>query len=207
MTVVTAGIEAGPFSVWLREARSALRNGTGTDVPCGDCNACCRSAYFIHIQPGETRTLEALGKEALIDAPGLPTGHKLMGHGKDGACPQLVENRCAVYADRPQTCRNYDCRVFAAAGIYESDDKPRINERVGQWRFEYPAAQDEQEHAAVRAAAKFIAENASLFPGGKIPSTPSQLATLAMKAYPVFMGALQTPEETARRIVEASRAP
>ena len=198
---------AGPFSAWLRDAREALRTGTGTDVPCGECNACCRSSYFIHIQPGETRTLEALGKAAVIDAPGLPTGHKLMGHGKDGACPKLVESRCTVYADRPQTCRNYDCRVFAAAGIRESEDKPRINERVGQWRFEYPALQDRKEHEAVQAAAKFIRENARLFPGGRIPATASQLAVLAIKVYGIFMEVPQSPVETARRIVETSRTP
>jgi Fe-S-cluster containining protein len=200
-------IPAGPFSAWLREAREALRTGTGSDVPCGECTACCASSYFIHVQPGETAALDALGKEALIDAPGLPAGHKLLGHGKDGTCPKLVENRCAVYAHRPQTCRNYDCRVFAAAGIKESGDKPRINARVEQWRFEYPTPRDREEHEAVRSAAKFIARNAALFPGGRIPSSPSQLAVLALKVHAVFLEAPQSPAETARRIVEASRAP
>jgi Fe-S-cluster containining protein len=202
-----AQIPAGPFSAWLRDAREAMRAGTGSDVPCGDCTACCASAYFIHVQPGETRTLEALGKDALIDAPGLPAGHKLLGHGKDGTCPKLIENRCTVYEHRPQTCRNYDCRVFAAAGILESADKPRINARVGQWHFEYPTPRDREEHEAVQAAAKFVTENANLFPGGKIPATPSQLAVLAMKVYPVFLQPLLGPADTARRVVEASRAP
>jgi Fe-S-cluster containining protein len=200
-----AQIPAGPFSAWLRDAREAMRAGTGSDVPCGDCTACCASSYFIHIKPEETDTLEAMGKDALIDAPGLSAGHKLLGHGKDGTCPKLVENRCTVYEHRPQTCRNYDCRVFAAAGIQESPDKRRINERVAQWRFEYPSEQDKQEHEAVQSAAKFITENANLFPGGRIPATPSQLAVLAMKVYPVFLQPPQSPQETARRVVEASR--
>jgi Fe-S-cluster containining protein len=198
---------AGPFSAWLRDARSALKNGTGTDVPCGDCTACCSSFYFIHIKPEETEALARIGKDAVVQASGMPKGHMLMGHTGDGVCPQMNHGKCAVYEHRPQTCRNYDCRVFAATGILESQDKPRINARVEQWRFDYPAPLDRQEHQAVQAAAKFIQENANLFPGGKIPSSPSQLAVLALKVYGVFMGPLESPAETARRVVEASRAP
>jgi Fe-S-cluster containining protein len=204
---VSPVLSAGPFSAWLRAAREALRTGAGADVPCGDCTACCASAYFIHVRPGETATLDALGKDALIDAPGLPAGHKLLGHGKDGTCPKLVENRCTVYAHRPQTCRAYDCRVFAAAGILESPDKPRINARVEQWRFDYPTPRDREEHEAVRSAARFITNNAGLFPEGRIPGTPSQLAVLAMKVHGVFLEPPRAPAETARRLVEASRAP
>jgi uncharacterized protein len=196
---------AGPFSAWLREARESLKHGTETEVPCGDCNGCCRSAYFIHIQPGETKTLEALGKEALIDAPGLPAGHKLMGHGKDGACPKLVENACSVYAHRPQTCRRYDCRVFAAAGITAGEDKPRVNLRVEQWRFDYPTPRDRKEHEAVRAAARFIGENAPLFPGGKVPTDASQRAILSLKTYEVFLAPPEDPGDIARAVVEAAR--
>jgi Fe-S-cluster containining protein len=196
---------AGAFSAWLHAARESLRNGTGTDVACGECNACCRSAYFIHIQPGETKTLEALGKEALIDAPGLPAGHKLMGHDQDGKCARLIEERCTVYAHRPQTCRNYDCRVFAGAGITAGDDKPRINARVEQWRFDYPTPRDREEHEAVQAAAKFVRDHAAAFPGGRIPTDASRLAILALQVYEVFLEAPLNVEETARRVVEASR--
>ena len=199
-------IPAGPFSAWLRDTRVALKNGTGANVPCGDCTACCSSSYFIHIKPEETEALARIGKDAVTQASGLPKGHMLMGYDAEGLCPQMNQGKCAVYAHRPQTCRIYDCRIFAAAGIRESQDKPRINARVEQWSFDYPTNRDRQEHEAVQAAAAFIQAHARLFPGGKIPSSPSQLAVLALKVYQVFMEPPGEPEEVVRRIVEASRA-
>jgi Fe-S-cluster containining protein len=198
-------LSAGPFSAWLRDARNALKTGTGTDVPCGTCTACCMSSYFIHIKPEETDTLARIGKDAVTQASGLPKGHMLMGHDAEGICPQMNQGQCAVYAHRPQTCRAYDCRVFAAAGIREVESKARINERVEQWRFDYPTPRDREEHEAVKAAAKFISENAGLFPGGRIPSTPSQLAILALKVHEIFMEVSESASDTARRIVEVSR--
>jgi len=201
-----SSLGAGPFSAWLREIREALRTGAGIRVPCGDCTACCASSYFIHVAPEETEALARIGADLLTQAPGLPKGHMLMGYDPEGLCPQMNRGRCAVYEHRPRTCRVYDCRVFAAADLRESPDKPRINERVEQWAFEYPTPEDRREHEAVRAAARFIAGNAALFPGGRIPSTPSQLALLAIKAHGIFLEAPRSPAETARLIVEASRA-
>ena len=39
----------------------------------------------------------------------------------------------------------------------------------------------------MRAAARFVRDNAGLFPGGAIPEDPSQLAVLAVKAAGVFV--------------------
>ncbi len=209
MGVEGLGFSAGSFSAWLRDTRNALKQGTETDVPCGECNACCRSSYFIHIKPEETKTLERMGKEALIPAPGMPAGNMLLGHNKEGACPKLVESKCTVYADRPQTCRNYDCRVFTAAGISAGEDKSRINQRVALWNFEYPTPRDREEHEAVKAAAKFIRENAAAFPGGRVPTDASQQAILAIKVYEIFLEGLETargPLETARLVIETSKA-
>lgn len=204
-------LPAGDFSAWLRHARSALINGHGTDVECGTCTACCSSSYFIHIRPEETETLEKVGKGFLAAAPGHPKGHKLLAYDQHGICPMLIQDKCSIYPQRPKTCRSYDCRVFAAAGIAAgAEDKARINERVRQWRFAYPAERDRRESAAVRAAARFIRGNAAAFPGGRIPDNPSQLAILAIKVYEVFMdihggSGSKDPDETAREVVAASR--
>ncbi|WP_460536660.1 hypothetical protein [Chitinimonas naiadis] len=42
---------AGGFSQWLHFTRNAqqVRN-VGTDIPCGERNACCRPSMFIHWQ-------------------------------------------------------------------------------------------------------------------------------------------------------------
>lgn len=209
-------IPAGDFLSWLEQTREALKHdtGPGADVDCRDCTGCCSSSYFIHIRPEEKKTLQRINKKLLVPAPGLPKGHVLMGYGRDGVCPMLLNNQCSIYADRPQTCRNFDCRVFAASGIAAGDEKGRISQRVRHWRFSYPTPQDRAAHRAVQAAAQFIRDNASSFPGGRVPSNPSQLTVLALKAYTVFMpdtdgsaGSTSdaSPEQLAQAIVETCR--
>src|SRR5262249_465616 len=108
-------LPAGEFSSWLRLTRRALQlKNIGADVPCGECNACCGSSYFIHIKPEETQTLNRIPKALLFPAPGLPKGNVLMGYNEKGECPMLIDNKCSIYEHRPQTCRDFDCRIFAA---------------------------------------------------------------------------------------------
>jgi Fe-S-cluster containining protein len=211
-------LSAGDFSVWLHETRHALRTGTAVDVPCGTCTACCTSSYFIHIRAEETGALERIDKEVRAPARGMNKGDWLMGFDEQGVCPQLKNvtseqtgGTCAIYSDRPRTCRSYDCRVFAAAGITAGDDKPRINARVEKWSFDYPTRRDREEHEAVQAAAHFIQKNAALFPGGKVPEDPSQLAILAIQVSDVFSeakasGKNLSPTEIAKAVVVASRS-
>lgn len=181
-------ISAGSFSVCLNEARNSLITEAGTQVNCGDCNACCSSSYFIHIQPQETKTISRINKQLLFPAPGLPKGNVLMGYDEYGRCPMLTDGRCSIYKNRAITCRIYDCRVFTAAGIDPGDDdKSLLKKRSDLWEFDYPTANDLEEHQAVKAAAAFIKNHAHCFPDGAIPHNASQLAILAMKVYPVFL--------------------
>ena len=110
------------FSSWLRDIRSAHLNENGIDVPCGECNACCRSSYFIHIKPEEAQTLARISKKFLFPAPGLPRGNVLLGYDEHGHCPMLVDDKCSIYEHRPISCRNYDCRIFLAALITAGGD-------------------------------------------------------------------------------------
>lgn len=191
-------LPAGDFSSWLCHARDALLTDGGTDVACGECVGCCSSSYFIHIRPEEGDVLSRIAKDIPVAAPGLPKGHVLLGYDQKGVCPMLVDGTCSIYEHRPLTCRQYDCRVFAAAGISAGGgDKARINERVRRWAFSYPTKDDRDEHRAVRAAAAFIREHAECFPGGRTPSDPSQLAVLALKAYGVFLGEGDAPAAAA----------
>ncbi len=181
-------ISAGAFSSWLKEVRHSLITEKGINVNCGDCNACCTSSYFIHIQPQETKTLAKINKQLLFPAPGLPKGNVLMGYDENGNCPMLLNNHCSIYKNRAITCRNYDCRIFTAAGIDPGgSDKSLIKKRTDQWQFEYPTPTDLEEHLAVKNAAHFIKNHAHCFPNGAIPQTPPQLAILALKVYTVFL--------------------
>jgi Fe-S-cluster containining protein len=180
-------LPAGKFSTWLRNTRSALVKGNTVDVPCGACNACCRSSYFIHIRPEETRTLARIPRKLLFAAPGLPKGHWLLGHYENGRCPMLTDTGCSIYAHRPLTCHRYDCRIFSAAGLTAGDDKAPINQRIRRWTFSYPAPRDCSQYAAVQAAARFLKEGTTCFPAGTIPANATQMAILAIKVYDVFL--------------------
>jgi Fe-S-cluster containining protein len=200
---------AGDFSTWLRDTRRALLAGTGTVVECGTCRGCCRSSYFIHIAPQESSVLHVVRKELLVPAPGLPAGHVLMGYDTSGRCPMLTDGECSIYDHRPQTCRDYDCRVFAAAGIDAGgDERAEINQRVREWTFTYPAQRDRDEQGAVREAAAFIRTNEDRFAQEQRPVTESQVAILAIKAYELFLSppASRSDAELVRAILEECEA-
>ena len=58
---------------------------------------------------------------------------------------------CTIYAQRPQTCLDYDCRVFAAAGIDAGGaDKAVINRRVHEWRFRFALTRNDRRTAPSR---------------------------------------------------------
>ncbi len=196
-------LPAGDFSTWLRNTQSALAAKGNADVPCGSCTACCTSSYFIQIGPEESQALSRIPKELLFPAPGLPEGNVLLGFDESGRCPMLLDNKCSIYEQRPQTCRSYDCRVFPAAGIEAgADGKQRINQRLRRWSFSYATERDRQEHLAVQAAAAFLREHADCLPDGVVATNPIQLALLAIKVCDVFVGDVP-PAASAREIVRA----
>ena len=190
----TDAVPAGEFSEWLRGTEVSLQSLTdGAHVSCGACRGCCRSSMFIRIAPEETRTLERIPAAILFPAPGLPAGHVLMGYDEHGRCPMLVDNTCSIYADRPQTCRDYDCRIFAATGVPVDEATQReIAARVSAWVFEYHDDRGRDEHRILRETAAFLRAKRDLFPPGRLPAYPVQLAALAVRVYRLF-SALRKP--------------
>jgi len=201
---------AGEFSSWLRRTRIAHVDDTGVDVPCGECDACCRSSYFIHIGPAETQTLARIPEELQFAAPGLLEGNVVLGYDEKGRCPMLCDDGCSIYEQRPLTCRTYDCRVYAAAGI--AADRASITQRARRWEFSYPTEDDRHQHTAVQDAARFLQEHAECFPGGAVPDDPAQVAILAIKVCGVFLtcddsggtGRVSPAPEVAKAVVEAN---
>ena len=198
-----AGVPAGKFSEWLRGTEAALGSGKGgADVPCDTCRGCCRSSMFIHIAPEETGTIERIPRSLLFPASGLPKGHVLMGYNDRGHCPMLVDNECSIYEDRPQTCRDYDCRVFAATGVaVDERTQAEIANRVKEWVFDYEGEESREEHARVKEAACFLEKNRDLFPPGSLPGYPVQLAAAAVRISRIFS------DMTARRDGDACAMP
>ena len=196
---------------------AALRQGRDADVACRDCCACCSTAHFVHIAPDEADTLAHVPPELLFPAPGHPDGTMLMGYDERGHCPMLRDGLCSIYEHRPRTCRVYDCRVFAAAGI--EADRDEITMRSSRWVFRYPGQGDRDEHEAVRAAARFVAGHAALLPADSVPRDPSALAVLAVTTADAFAPVVRaaaegrtghdaselSDEQLARRLIEAAR--
>jgi Fe-S-cluster containining protein len=209
----TPRLPAGEFSAWLRAMRAALAGDADSDVPCGDCCACCSTSHFVHIDVGEAEALACVPADLRFAAPGGPPGSVVLPYDERGRCPLLdADGRCAIYDCRPRTCRVYDCRVFAAADL--ASDRGPITDRAARWEFTYADDRARAEHAAVGAAARFILDNAALFPGGAVPDGPAQLAVLAVKVADVFLAGGRgdarslcagAGPEVARAVVEAAR--
>jgi Fe-S-cluster containining protein len=201
-------VAAGPFAEWLNDARLVLLGEHGSNVPCGDCVGCCTSSYFIPIRHHDAAALAHIPEQFLVMAPGQPAGHRMMGYLDNGACPMLADGKCSIYQHRPQTCRDYDCRIFAAAGIDAGGaDKSVINSRVRAWRFTYPTDADRRLHDAVKAAASFIREHRADFPGSRAPTAPTGIAVLAIKVYALFLDpqlAERSNADIALSIIKAS---
>lgn len=154
-----APLSAGRLSEWL-DGFTRLLDANGTsEVPCGSCTACCRSAQFVHIDADEADTLSRIPAALLFPAPGKPEGHKILPFDQDGRCPMLGNAGCRIYEHRPRTCRTYDCRVFAAADVVP--EQPLIADRVRRWQFEVLDTDDRRAAERLRAGA-LVAEG----PGG-----------------------------------------
>jgi uncharacterized protein len=180
-------IPAGAFGEWLSKARASLLGDCGADVLCGDCTGCCTSGYSVQLRPEDARARAAIPAEFVSRAPGFPSGHLTMRPLPDGTCPMLREGKCSIYAQRPQTCRDFDCRIFAAAGVDAGGaEKAAINRRVRQWQFTYPSETDKLAHDAVMAAASFIRNHPGCFTR-PVPSAPMGIAVLAIKCYALFL--------------------
>jgi Fe-S-cluster containining protein len=183
--VVSEGLPATPFAAWLRSTIATLENDAPADVPCGSCNACCRTFHQIHLRPGEKRARQRLPKEYLSVARGLPPGYLLLGYDETGSCPVLVKGRCTIYEDRPLVCRTYDCRLYAATGV--EPDRAEIAAQVRRWRFSHPLAEDRRLQDAVLAAARFIHERPACLPGEAARRQPIRIATLAVAVHEKFL--------------------
>ena len=203
------GVDAGGFGDWLRDTAAMLRGTGGADVACGSCVGCCVSSYYIWLRPEDRVAFDEVPEQFLLQGRDQPQGHHLMGYHDDGRCPMLTPAGCRIYADRPQTCRDYDCRIFAAAGIDAGGDEKRvINARIRAWRFRYASETERLRHAAIQAAAAFIRGQPQAFAGG-VPTAPTGVAVLALKAHAVFLDPEVDscdPAVVAQAVIEASRA-
>lgn len=196
---------AGEFGAWLAQMRAVLRGESDADVPCDGCVGCCVSDYPIPLRPDDTAALDRV-PAALLSLPRDGRLARMLPR-DDGTCPMLSAGLCDIYRERPRTCRDYDCRIYAAAGLEPDGERPVIQQRVREWGFSFASDADRDAAQAIRRATAFIRDHAALFPVAARAGSATAAAVLAIKVYPLFLAPRTgAPEETARAVLEAARA-
>lgn len=197
-------INAGEFSGWISDFIRTMRGMGEGNVPCGGCVECCTSSKFIHIRPTDMLAIKHIPKEIMFQAPGLPARHYLLGYDEKGHCPMFNEGQCSIYEFRPETCRQYDCRVLAVSGLDVSEEGDEIAKKVSSWKFEYNTSESMELSEAVKLAGYFLSEYSSCFPKGMIPLTGAQLSVLAVRVHLEFVGqSVSSIEENYESLIEA----
>lgn len=188
--------------------RAVLRGEQDASVPCGECTGCCISSYPIPLRPDDHVALVRVPAEFLRLPAVTGGGAARMGYRVDGSCPLLQSGRCTIYDDRPRTCRDYDCRIYTAAGLLPDGDRPAIQQRVREWNFEPGDEASVRDANAVRKAARFIRQHAALFPPAVRAGSATAAAVLAVQVYSVFLREEDTvsPAEMVQRVLAAARA-
>lgn len=78
------------------------------DVPCGTCTMCCQHDA-VRILPHEDAS-----KWQTEPHDWMP-GARMLAHKPNGDCVYLGEHGCTIHHDKPQQCREMDCRRIAQA--------------------------------------------------------------------------------------------
>jgi Fe-S-cluster containining protein len=129
----------------LRTWITAQATGDDINVPCGTCNACCRTARM---------EIDVLADEAAVIEHTLDAaGNRKLAKNPDGSCVYLVEGKCSVYANRPRACRTYDCRVPNLVFGWCDGSDAIMEEAISVWApLETPTAEDVDTLVAIRMA-------------------------------------------------------
>lgn len=133
----------GSLSTFLRKLKQGFELGT-MDVPCNGCTACCRDPMmFVDLTEAEAHHFKAHKSDRVTK--GWELDRK-----ENGECVYLIDNRCSIYADRPQSCRGYDCRLHLLGLPVGTDQDVLVNEGLSRWRyFSLPTVEDKVMHLAI----------------------------------------------------------
>ena len=195
-------IDAGEYSDWVNSFILTMKGKGVGEVPCGDCVGCCTSSKFILVRPTDSEARSVIPNELLFSAPSLPEGFHLLGYDGQGHCPMFVNGKCSIYHSRPETCRQYDCRVLAATEASIEDENTAVAERVKSWQFSYKSVKSSEEAESIKRSMAFLKEHTENFPMGYLPNSDSQLAALAIRFYKEFTEPVeQDVDEKVRDII------
>jgi len=74
------------------------------------------------------------------------------------------QGKCSIYLHRPETCKQYDCRVLAAAGAPTVAESKAIANRVAAWEFQYTSPASKIKQEAIELAVEFLTTYGDKFP-------------------------------------------
>lgn len=191
-------LDAGPLGAWASATVAVSAGAADAEVPCGECTACCRSGWFVHVGPDEVAALRRIPEALQFPAPGRPPGHVVVPHDEHGRCPMLTDRGCSIYEDRPRTCRAFDCRVFTATGLRpQGAGEADVARRADRWRFDVADDDDQRRHGAIRAAADRLGAG-----GGR----PGDVAAAAVQVHELFLDGTEPTDAELRSALKGGNA-
>lgn len=78
-----------------------------TDLLCTRCGLCCDGSLFADVELAGRREVARLEGLGLVVEDGDGPGGLL-----EQPCAALVGRRCRIYANRPECCRTFECRLL-----------------------------------------------------------------------------------------------
>lgn len=94
------------------------------EVPCNGCVRCCINDLVRILKHEDASKWKT-------ETHPLKPWSKMLAHKKDGSCYYLGDAGCIIHDDRPQMCREMDCRVIAEHVSYTQVRKSLV--RVAVW--------------------------------------------------------------------------
>lgn len=124
----------GSLATFLRTAAKISPAQPDSHTPCNGCDTCCHSVFTrISLTPEEQ----------------VRFGVEFFDMTEKGRCPYMGDTGCEIYAQRPQTCRMFDCRQLTACEVVREEiggipplPNPQLNALAQKWAFKPLSAED-----------------------------------------------------------------
>ena len=175
-----------PFAAWLSSAVATLEDDEPAEVPCGECNACCRTHHYIHVRPEEKRARARL--PASVAVPGAGTAAGLPGDraGRRRLLP--AADRRPLHGLRGPAARLPHLRLPGVRGDRRRRRTgPTSRRRCGAGGSATRRRTTTSGRAAVLAAASFVREHPESMASDVARLQPIRVATLAVAVHALFL--------------------
>jgi Fe-S-cluster containining protein len=94
------------------------------NVPCNGCTLCCKGDAIRILPQDDPLKYQTVPHERF-------PGHLMLDHKPNGDCIYLTPEGCAIHDDKPQMCKELDCRILARK--FKRKDLERFSLPVRVW--------------------------------------------------------------------------